>query len=548
MFRQRLQIALGSLALAALVQGAVAWWAVDVATAQVNRGRIASDVLTSFLDLSNAKQRLRTWYLQSLLQAGSTDLQLRDSLSTDMTAAMARLLALSKLAEQMDANTTASQVENVQRSESLRVLEQSVLDLQQALTTAPLPAPGGDVLGAWERMSRPFDVSQGRELRTLIAESIAREQVAVARERAAADRSLSLARGLALGATLALVVATAALALYFAQALRRPLDELRSGAEALGRGDLDHRIPTLRADEFGQLAHTVNQMAHELGQHRHREADARQRLEALVDARTAELQQALHTVQLLDARRRQLFADISHELRTPTTVIRGEAEVALRGRAKPADDYREALQRIGDASRQLGSVIDDLLTLARHDIDALAMNREPVRPNDALQRAVRQARAIGQAREVSITVDLHDDPPAQVRGDAQRLCQLFALLLDNAVRYSRPGGTVKVRATVNAAGNAWQLSVQDHGIGITPSALAQVFERRFRSDEARAHWPDGTGLGLPIAAAIVRAHAGQIDLRSEPGRGTEASLSLPTLKPVGHAAAGWRPAALEALS
>ncbi|OYU77689.1 MAG: two-component sensor histidine kinase, partial [Burkholderiales bacterium PBB5] len=279
-------------------------------------------------------------------------------------------------------------------------------------------------------------------------------------------------------------------------------------------------------------ADTVNALAAELEQHRQRETAERQRLEAQVQARTAELQQALHTLQLSDARRRQLFADISHELRTPTTAIRGEAEITLRGRDKPLDEYKTALARIADTSQHLGAVIDDLLFIARHDLDALSLRREPVRLQPVLQEALAQAQPMARERGLALALQADGAAPlAQVSGDAQRLRQLFMLLLDNAVAYSHAGGTVRVSCRTDAApaGHRWHLVVADQGIGIPADELPRVFERRFRGRQARQQRPDGSGLGLAIAQALVRAHGGEIELHSLPGQGTEVRLHLPLL-------------------
>jgi signal transduction histidine kinase len=117
-----------------------------------------------------------------------------------------------------------------------------------------------------------------------------------------------------------------------------------------------------------------------------------------VAARTAELKGALQALRQADARRRQLFADISHELRTPTTAIRGEAEITLRGRDREAAEYRAALQRIVETSRQLGAVIDDLLAMARSDIDALALARRPIDLAEPLAEALAQAAPLAAER------------------------------------------------------------------------------------------------------------------------------------------------------
>ena len=531
MFSKKLAIALGTLAIASLLQGGVAWWAIDAAADNVQRGRVASDVLAGFLELSATKQRLRTWLSQALLDAGA-DAQQRDRLQADMAATLTGLESLEVSAAKLDGDRAGSNPEHLRRQDALVVLRRSLEELRAAMATARALPPGANAIAAWTELTRVFNLSQGKDLRSLLADGIARERAAVARERAAADRSLGLVRGFALGATVMIALAATLLALYFARALRRPLDELSAGAEALQRGDLQHRIPDNRHDEFARFATRVNAMTDELAQHRHREAEARQRLEGLVQVRTVELQQALQTLQQVEARRRQLFADISHELRTPTTAIRGEAEIALRGREKPVDEYKASLLRIVDAATHLGIVIDDLLMMARSDIDALALSRVPLNVAEPLRDAIEQAQALGRERDVRVESPLGDTSGVPVLADAQRLRQLFTLLLDNAVRYSHPEGLVQVRTRQVAdqeAGLLWELCIADQGIGIDADELPRLFERNFRGTRARLHRADGSGLGLPIAATLARAHGGRIDVDSQPGRGTAVTLRLPIL-------------------
>ena len=531
MFSKKLAIALGTLAIASLLQGGVAWWAIDAAADNVQRGRVASDVLAGFLELSATKQRLRTWLSQALLDAGA-DAQQRDRLQADMAATLTGLESLEVSAAKLDGDRAGSNPEHLRRQDALVVLRRSLEELRAAMATARALPPGANAIAAWTELTRVFNLSQGKDLRSLLADGIARERAAVARDRAAADRSLGLVRGFALGATVMIALAATLLALYFARALRRPLDELSAGAEALQRGDLQHRIPDNRHDEFARFATRVNAMTDELAQHRHREAEARQRLEGLVQVRTVELQQALQTLQQVEARRRQLFADISHELRTPTTAIRGEAEIALRGREKPVDEYKASLLRIVDAATHLGIVIDDLLMMARSDIDALALSRVPLNVAEPLRDAIEQAQALGRERDVRVESPLGDTSGVPVLADAQRLRQLFTLLLDNAVRYSHPEGLVQVRTRQVAdqeAGLLWELCIADQGIGIDADELPRLFERNFRGTRARLHRADGSGLGLPIAATLARAHGGRIDVNSQPGRGTAITLRLPIL-------------------
>jgi two-component system OmpR family sensor kinase len=531
MFARRLTLALAALACAAMLEGLAAMWALSVANDHVLRGRVASDIQVAFKDLTVLKLRLRNWFTQAQLDpttATEPALKFQD----DMRLALERLQALSARAVALDRDD-ATRTEHSQRQDALVVLAESIAGMKVAVSKLQPMAAGTESREAWQVASNLFDVSRGRDLRLLLAESVEREAVAVARERAGADRALRWMRGLLLGTTAAIAAAALLLALAFSRALRRPLDQLNEGALALQRGDLAHRIAQDGPDEFSAVARSMNTMAEELADHRARETQARQQLEAQVAARTGELKGALEALQQVDARRRQLFADISHELRTPTTVILGEAEVTLRGRDRPADDYRAALQRIVSTSRQLGSVIDDLLSMARSDMDALALNRHAIDLDEPLQQAIEQARALAHERGIKVLGPQAALGELPVMADRQRLRQLLLLLLDNAVRYSHPGGVVELlvqRMPEREDGSVLcEIRVVDHGIGISAEDLPRVFEHTFRSEQARQHRADGSGLGLAIGRVLARAHGGDIRLESQPGHGTTALLYLPLL-------------------
>ena len=236
MFSRRLTIAFGILAIIALCQGTVAWWAIDSASNNVLRGRLASDVLSGFIELSATKQRLRTWLSQALLDAGA-DPQQRDGYQKDMAATLAKIEALAETSAELDANQFPQNSEHKLRKDALGVLRASLEELKSAMASTRAIPPNSDAKAAWAEITRVFNVSQGLDLRTLLTDSIARERIAVQRERAAADKSLRLVRGLALGATVALALAAMLLAAYFVRALHRPLKELTAGAQALQRGD-----------------------------------------------------------------------------------------------------------------------------------------------------------------------------------------------------------------------------------------------------------------------------------------------------------------------
>ncbi len=533
MFRQRLLIAFVTLASAAIIQGVLAWWTISVANENIQRGRLTSDILLNFVELSNSKQRLRTWVSQALLDAGAASVE-RDRLLVDMKNSLQELSRLAEQAEQLDPDRSELvATQHLERRRAIHLLHSSLEPLQDTLLGVSTLPDDFNPLLTWHTINQTFDAIEGHDLRMLLEQSIQHERLTLQRERQAADASLRVVRALAIAMAVSIAAAATLLALYFSKALRRPLQQLIRGTQALQRGNLHYRIPASDNDEFAQIAHSVNLMAAELDQHRQRENDARQQLEALVTARTTELQQALDTLQQVDLRRRRLFADISHELRTPTTAIRGEAEITLRGRDKPAEDYKAALQRIVQTSIQLGLVIEDLLSMARSDMDTLVLERRLITVEQSLREAIAQIKPSAGLKSIHLACRISGQ--TLLLGDPQRLRQIFGLLLDNAVSYSKPHSqidiyTEQLPAQADTAAY-WQVSIHNRGIPITAEELTQVFQRSFRGAAARLHRPDGNGLGLPIASSLIRAHHGQIRLDSDEQHGTIAQVLLPIASP-----------------
>lgn len=527
-FQRRTSFTLAALAMIAALQGALALWAVALAEHQVLSGRVGADIKQGLTALWLDKQQLRNWMAQRQFGASATDDQ-RDALLKSMRQGLEQLNRLAEQAVALDDGQAARQ-RQAERRDALLVLNGSVEQLGRGLASLNQAAPGGDTNAAWRIANDLFDNAEGRDLRALLAESLAREEVSLREKRLEADKTLAWLRSLWIGTTTALVLIALVLAVGVARALKAPLQALSEGAAALRDGQLDHRIQLNSSNEFGEVARSMNIMADELVAHRARELKARQALEEEVAERTVELTVALNVQADAEARRRQLFADVSHELRTPTTAIRGEAQVALRGGNKPVEEYRESLRRIEDATRQLGSTIDDLLTMARTDIDSLSLRHEPIQIADVLDDVVPMGQALAQTRGLHLQVGPRPEG-LSIFGDAARLRQLLLVLIDNAVRYSRPGGMVQLSARTSGGQEpVLEFAIKDDGIGIAPEDLPQVFGRGHRAPNARDHCADGSGLGLSIARILARGHGGDINLQSTLSVGTVATVSLPLAK------------------
>lgn len=274
-----------------------------------------------------------------------------------------------------------------------------------------------------------------------------------------------------------------------------PIQRLAQTARKISAGDLQQRVPVPPVrDEVQYLAVTFNQM---------------------LDA----LEQAF-------ARQRQFVADASHELRTPVTVIRNTAGVALL-EPPQLDETVSALQEIRTETERLTLLLTDLLTLARGDEGQARFEREVV----SLDRLIETVAATteGLAAEQGITLNVLPCQPISVIGDEARLIQVAMNLLENAIRYTPAGGQVWV--WVEQTSDEVRLLVRDTGIGIASEHLPHIFERFYRVDAARER-TGGSGLGLSIVAWIVRMHGGWVSVESQPGQGSCFTIHLPLTPPL----------------
>ncbi|HVM43384.1 MAG TPA: HAMP domain-containing sensor histidine kinase [Gemmatimonadales bacterium] len=221
---------------------------------------------------------------------------------------------------------------------------------------------------------------------------------------------------------------------------------------------------------------------------------------------------------------RRFMADAAHELRTPITVLRSQAEVALQ-RERDAEGYAAALRRVESEAERLGATVEDLLTLARADAGERPVERRRVFLDDLALDAASGARALATKRGVALEVGTFEE--AVVTGDPALLRQLLMIVLDNAVKFTPGGGRVRVSAAA-PSGQA-EVVVEDTGVGIPAEQLPHVFDRFYRGDPARArgNGAEGAGLGLAIARWIAEAHGARIDVTSEPGKGTRVAIRFP---------------------
>ncbi len=269
----------------------------------------------------------------------------------------------------------------------------------------------------------------------------------------------------------------------------RSVRRLTAAAQKLGKGDLSQRVPVSGRDEVGELSRTFNAMA-----------------QGLQDA---------------ERQRRNMVADVAHELRNPLSNIRGYVE-AVRDGVLEADEAT-----IGSIHRQtmyLSKLVEDLRLLAETESADFRLHLEPAPMAEVAARSVEAHRPQAQAKGVSLSISAQT-ALQEVEMDKTRIEQVLGNLLQNAIRHTPGGGRVDV--TVDASESAVRVAVADTGEGISPDDLPHVFDRLFRADPSRARSTGGAGLGLTIARQLVEAHGGAIRAESEPGKGSRFVFELP---------------------
>ncbi|MFW6097273.1 MAG: sensor histidine kinase [Chloroflexota bacterium] len=272
--------------------------------------------------------------------------------------------------------------------------------------------------------------------------------------------------------------------------LTRPLREMADASHAMAQGQLEQQVPVRSDDELGELARAFNRMSAELTR--------------------------------ITRQRRQMTADIAHDLRTPLTVLAGYLEAMEEGTLKPTPERLGMMQQ---EVAGLTRLVEDLRVLSLADADRLELNLAPADVGELLAR-VRDVHAPqAEAGSIALQVDVAPDLP-QVRLDPARMRQVIGNLVSNALRHTAAGGSVTLQAARDDDGVV--LRVQDTGSGIAGEDLPHIFDRFYRGDTARGAGRAASGLGLAIARSLVEMHGGTIGVESKPGEGSTFTIWLPT--------------------
>jgi len=317
---------------------------------------------------------------------------------------------------------------------------------------------------------------------------------------ATTTRNALLVGGIGLGTAFLLILIGA---IYVNRAVARPVRRTADAAARIARGDLSERLDTHGPGEVGQLERTFNTMA------------------ASLERTVADLEERNRTLVESEQVKSELVSNVSHELRTPLASVLGFSSLMLERDLTP-EETRRYLELIRSEARRLASLLNDLLDLQRVEQEALELRSEEFDLNELLSAQVTLYSAQSDVHELRLKEarDL-----LVVRGDRDRLAQVFGNLLSNAIKYSPEGGVVEVTVT-RIGDDAW-VWVRDEGLGIPVEHQDKIFTKFFRGDVGRERGIAGTGLGLVLARQIVEAHGGQIGFESEAGRGSTFWIHMP---------------------
>ena len=304
------------------------------------------------------------------------------------------------------------------------------------------------------------------------------------------DQALArLVRTLVIAIPLALALAAGG-GIFLARRALKPVDQIAQTAQEIEETDLSRRIDVNTRDELGRLAATLNAMI-------------------------GRLEKAFQ-------HQKQFTSDASHELRAPLAVIEAESTLALQ-KERPSNDYRRSLEIISQESRQMSSLIDKLLTLARADAGKEQWNFTEVNLGKLITSLSTDVEVLCQ--EKGLSFQLGQPQNLVVKGDEARLRELFMNLLDNAIRYTPAPGTVSI--SLRREGQMAVVAITDTGVGIPAEDIPFIFERFYRVDKSRSRGGGGSGLGLAICRHIAEAHGGKIEVESQVGAGSTFSVWLP---------------------
>ncbi|MFT9487707.1 MAG: ATP-binding protein [Tepidibacillus sp.] len=291
------------------------------------------------------------------------------------------------------------------------------------------------------------------------------------------------------GTSIAVVIAVL-LGLFFSKTMTKPLSLLMTGIHYLSKGDTSYRIQVKTEDEFHQLANAFNEMSAKL-------------------ERNEEV-------------RKNLVADVAHELRTPLSILRGKLESIQEDALEPSP---EVIVQLNDEVFRLSRLVNDLQQLTLAEAGKLPLNKSETNLNELIQRVIDHFEWLAEEKQIDLVFKKGLNPLIEI--DADRITQVIINLLGNALRHTPEHGKVLVEIRPHSYNSNLVIKVMDSGPGIDEEFLPYIFERFYRTDASRSRDQGGTGLGLAIAKGFIEAHGGKISVESKKGKGTTFFIELP---------------------
>ncbi|MBS3964397.1 MAG: HAMP domain-containing protein [Methylomonas sp.] len=495
---------------------AILYWSTSKITHHVQRSENAHNTLIAYEHVSQQAYRHFKQRMDHLLTESPADRRQIDQSSQRLQHAIDILRKRITLIAANEHNT--AELERVAKLTAFLAASEYRFDDIERLKRK------GDHALAFQMLSTFSEQDIDTHFQPLIDDAIAHEQKKVDKATAIMRQQAAQSRRLAMGAIIAAALFGWISGVKLLNDLRKSIAALMTGTDEIASGNLKYRIALKGKDEFAYLASHFNLMVQKLALQQEKLRESRVLLEYKVEERTNELQQTNQALQRMDQARRAFLTDISHELRTPITVIRGEAEVTLRGRDRDVTEYKDSLQRIVELAMQLGKYVNDLLFLARNESANLQFEWDDVDMSELVNNTLEDIQVMVRERQQTASCT-ELETGVIVRGDRQRLRQVLFILGENACRYSIDGGHIQISLTTETDHVVFRIT--DRGIGIPAQDLPHIFERHFRSANAVENCPEGSGLGLAMAHTIITAHSGEIGVESQKDHGTTFTVRLP---------------------
>lgn len=419
-------------------------------------------------------------------------------------------------------DSLSDRIEGIKRFMSVQISALSINEIHDEFREHSILGPGGDLFqvcddqGAWLYRSQPLENNQvAIRLPSQLGNATVREDIQVAgtplrmasQRIIVSGRSYTVQVAAPIGEILEslerfrwmlvvfipiVLLASSAGGYVMSRRALKPVDEISATARSISIHNLSESLTVPETgDELQRLSETLNEML----------------------------------ARLNDSVRRmtQFTADASHELRAPVAVIRTTAELTL-GRRRDPDEYEAAMKDVLVEAERTTHLLDSLLTLARGDSGAEALELIPTDVCEPVREAIEETHTFVAEKNIDVDYRL-PEAGVEIDGDSHAIRRLFVILIDNAVKYTNPGGNIRI--TVEASGHVAEATVADTGIGIEKGDQTHIFDRFWRVDKVRSRASGGAGLGLSIARWIVDQHHGTIEVESELGRGSTFRVTLP---------------------